>query len=392
MMATSPYVTHRLEAFGSTIFAQMSELAAATGSLNLGQGFPDYDGPPEIFVGAQEAMAAGFNQYCHGAGVLELRQAIAEHQDRFYGLHIDPEEEVLVTTGATEAIAAVLLGILNAGDEVIAFEPFYDSYAACISLADAQLVPVTLRGASWDFDPEELRAAFGPRTRALLLNTPHNPTGKIFSLDELQLIAELAADHDCLVIADEVYEHLCFDAQHVPISSLPAMAERTLTISSGGKTFSCTGWKVGWVTGPAQLVSAARSAKQFLSYVNSSPLQYGIAAGLRLGDEYFRGLAADLAAKRAVLADGFRAIGIEPFWPASGYFMSIDVGPLGFADGMEFCQHIAHTAQLVAIPSQVFYQDPTRGLQYVRWAFCKRDVVLAEACERLLALAAVAQS
>jgi N-succinyldiaminopimelate aminotransferase len=323
-----------------------------------------------------------------------LRQAIAAHQRRFYGLDVDPDGEVLVTTGATEALAGALLGMLDAGDEVVVFEPMYDSYQACIALADAVARPVVLRpgvgpDGQYGFDRDELRAAFSARTKLILLNTPHNPTGKVFTRDELTYIAELAQEFGTIVVTDEVYEHLVFSgADHVPMATLPGMAERTLTISSGGKTFNTTGWKIGWMCGPAPLVTAAKTAKQFLTYVSGAPFQPAIAAGLRLGDDYFTGIAHDLAAKRDRLVDGLRAAGFTTFVPEATYFTTVDIRPIQpDGDGMAFCRSLAARCGVVGIPNEVFYARTEHGRHMVRFACCKRFEVLDEAATRLASLA-----
>jgi N-succinyldiaminopimelate aminotransferase len=383
-----PPLTSKLDGFGTTIFAEMSALAAATGAINLGQGFPDTDGPAEVLEAAVAAIRGGVNQYPPGPGAQVLRDAIARHQRRFYGIPLDPETEVLVTAGATEALAAVLLGMLEAGDEVIVFEPMYDSYQACIALAGARVVPVLLQPGDdgrYGFDPEELRTAVTPRTRMLLLNTPHNPTGKVFDAEELALVASVATDHDLWVVTDEVYEHLVFPgATHVPVATRPGMAERTLTISSGGKTFNTTGWKVGWLTGPAPLVTAARTAKQFLTYVNGAPFQPAIALGLDLDDTFYASLAADLTTKRDRLVAGLRAAGFEPFVPEATYFTTVDVRPLQpDGDGMAFCRSLPERCGVVAIPNEVFYARREHGRHLVRFACCKRLEVLEEAAARL---------
>ncbi len=383
-----PPLTSKLDGFGTTIFAEMSALAAATGAINLGQGFPDTDGPAEVLEAAVAAIRGGVNQYPPGPGAQVLRDAIARHQLRFYGIPLDPESEVLVTAGATEALAAVLLGMLEAGDEVIVFEPMYDSYQACIALAGARVVPVLLQPGDdgrYGFDPEELRAAVTPSTRMLLLNTPHNPTGKVFDAEELALVASVATDHDLWVVTDEVYEHLVFPgATHVPVATLPGMAERTLTISSGGKTFNTTGWKVGWLTGPAPLVTAARTAKQFLTYVNGAPFQPAIALGLDLDDTFYASLAADLTTKRDRLVAGLRAAGFETFVPEATYFTTVDVRPLQpDGDGMAFCRSLPERCGVVAIPNEVFYARREHGRHLVRFACCKRLEVLEEAAARL---------
>jgi N-succinyldiaminopimelate aminotransferase len=371
----------RMQGFGTTIFAEMSALAVATSSINLGQGFPDTDGPAEVLQAAAAAIHDGrHNQYPPGAGIPELRRAIAEHQRRFYALEFDPDTEVLVTAGATEAIAAALLGLVERGDEVVTFEPFYDSYAACIALAGAARRVVTLRPSHqrWTFDPDELRAAITPLTKVILLNTPHNPTGKVFDRGELQLIADLAIEHDLLVITDEVYEHLIFDGRHVPMTTLPGMRERTVTISSAGKTFSVTGWKIGWICATPALTSAARTVKQFLTYVNGGPFQPAIAVGLALPDSYYAGIAAQLMRQRDQLCDGLADLGYDVIRPQATYFATIDV----HADAVEFCRTLPTSKRVVAIPSSVFY-DSDAGDDHVRLAFCKRPEVLAEALIRL---------
>ncbi|RSS83815.1 pyridoxal phosphate-dependent aminotransferase [Streptomyces sp. WAC06614] len=385
-----PLLNRRLASFGTTIFAEMSALATRTGSINLGQGFPDTDGPTEIAEAAVRAIRDGRgNQYPPGPGVPELRLAVAAHQERFYGLRYDPDTEVLVTAGATEAIAAALLALLEPGDEVIALEPFYDSYAACIAMAGATRVPVTLRprDGSFGLDLDELRAAVTGRTRLLLLNTPHNPTGTVLGPAELAAVAELAVERDLLVVTDEVYEHLVFEGSHVPLASLPGMRERTVTISSAGKTFSFTGWKVGWITATPALVAAVRSAKQFLTYVSSGPFQYAVAEALALPDTYYEQFRADLRARRDLLADGLERAGLTVHRPQGTYFITTDIAPLGERDGLAFCRALPERCGVVAIPNAVFYDDKEAGRTQVRWAFCKRTVVLQEAVERLGRLA-----
>jgi N-succinyldiaminopimelate aminotransferase len=369
---------------GTSIFAEMSALAVETGSVNLGQGFPDTDGPAEIARVAADAVLSGLgNQYPPGAGIPELRTAIAAHQKRFYGLDLDPETEVLVTAGATEAIAASMLALLEPGDEVIALEPYYDSYAACIAMAGARRVPVTLRAPLFRPDLDALRDAITSRTRLILLNTPHNPTGMVATADELAAIAELAIRHDLLVVTDEVYEHLVFEGVHIPLATLPGMRERTVTISSGAKTFSFTGWKVGWVTGTPELVTAVRTAKQFLTFVNGGPFQYAIAAGLALPDTFYTDAATTLRRKRDLLAGGLRSAGFEVFVPQGTYFITTDIAALGETDGLGFCRSLPHRCGVVAVPNVVFYDDRDAGRTQVRFAFCKRPEVLAEAAERL---------
>ncbi|MEU3752691.1 pyridoxal phosphate-dependent aminotransferase [Streptomyces olivoreticuli] len=384
-------VNSRLAEFGTTIFAEMSALAARTGAINLGQGFPDTDGPEEIREAAVRALRDGRgNQYPPGPGIPELRLAVADHQAHRYALSYDPDTEVLVTAGATEAIAAALLALVEPGDEVIALEPYYDSYAACIAMAGGKRVPVTLRPRDGAFrlDLDELRDAVTPRTRVLLINTPHNPTGTVLTREELTAVAALAVEHDLLVISDEVYEHLVFDgAEHIPLASLPGMRERTVTIGSAGKTFSFTGWKVGWVTAPAALVTAVRSAKQFLTYVSSGPFQYAIAEALRLPDSYFEDFRADMRAKRDLLAAGLADAGFTVHRPAGTYFITTDIRPLGESDGLAFCLGLPERAGVVAVPNAVFYDNRAEGAPFVRFAFCKRVAVLEEAVARLKGLA-----
>ena len=373
----------RLAGLGTTVFAEMSALALETGAVNLGQGFPDTDGPIEVADAAVAAIRAGVNQYPPGPGQPDLRLAIAEHQKRFYGLDLDPATEVVVTTGATEAVAAALLGLVDPGEEVVALEPFYDSYSACIQLAGAVRVPVTLRAPDFRLDLDRLRAAVTDRTRLILLNTPHNPTGTVLTGTELAAVADLAVERDLLVVTDEVYEHMAYDGEHRPIATLPGMRDRTLSISSGGKTFSFTGWKIGWATGPAPLVRAVLMAKQFLTFVSGAPFQPAIAAGLRLPDSYFDGLRDALRGKRDRLCAGLAAAGFEVFVPQGTYFVTADVRPLGWDDGVAFCRDLPHRAGVVAIPHQVFYDDVEAGRPLVRFAFCKRDEVLDEALGRL---------
>ncbi|MFJ4874118.1 pyridoxal phosphate-dependent aminotransferase [Streptomyces sp. NPDC088745] len=391
--APRPFLNRRLAEFGTTIFAEMSALAASTGAINLGQGFPDEDGPEEVREAAVRALRDGRgNQYPPGPGVPELRHAIAAHQRR-YGLAVDPDTEVLVTAGATEAIAASLLALLEPGDEVIALEPYYDSYAACIAMAGGRRVPVQLRpeDGAYRLDLDELRDAVTPRTRLLLLNTPHNPTGTVLTRDELTEIARLAVDRNLLVITDEVYEHLVYDAEHLPLAAFPGMRERTVTISSSGKTFAFTGWKVGWVTAPPALVAAVRSAKQYLTYVSAGPLQYAVAEALALPESYYEDLRAQLRAKRDLLCTGLAEAGFGVYRPAGTYFVTTDIRPLtggDTADGFAFCRELPERCQVVAIPNAVFYDDRAAGAPFVRFAFCKRTEVLQEAVARLKGLAA----
>ncbi|GAA2012221.1 aminotransferase class I/II-fold pyridoxal phosphate-dependent enzyme [Microbacterium ulmi] len=369
-----------------TIFAEMSALAAHTGAINLGQGFPDEDGPSEVLDAARAAIAHGVNQYPPGRGIPDLLAAVAEHQERFYGLHLDPARDVLVTAGATEALAATLLALIDGpDDEVVVFEPYYDSYAAVIALAGARLVTVPLRWPDFQPDLDELRDAVTDRTRVILVNDPHNPTGAVFSPDVRAEVVRLANAHDAIIVTDEVYEHLVFDEPHVPIATLPGAWDRTLTISSGGKTFSTTGWKIGWVCGPSDLVDVVLAVKQWLTYVNGAPFQPAIATGLRLPGEYFDGIAATLRAKRDLLGAGLSAAGFDVSVPAGSYFTVVDAAPLGATDAAAFCRMLPARAGVVAIPLTAFV-TPARAGDYatlVRFAACKRVEVLEEAASRL---------
>jgi len=376
----------RIEGLGTTIFAEMSQLAARTGSVNLGQGFPDTDGPTWVVDAVTAAMRDGRNQYAPGMGVPELRAAVARHQRRFYGLEVDPDTEVAVTTGATEAIAAALLGLVDPGDEVVVLEPYYDSYVAMLQMTGAIRRPVTLRAPDFRLPVDELRAAVTPHTRIILLNSPHNPTGTVLTRDELQAVADLAVEHDLVVVSDEVYEHLTFGADHVPIAALPGMAERTLTISSAGKSFSFTGWKVGWASGPTSLVSALVGAKQFMTYTSGAPFQPAIAQALDRAESIVVPLRDELAARRDQLCSGLDSIGFGVHRPEGTYFATTDVRPLGYDDGLRFCRALPGLCGVVAIPHQVFYDDIAAGRPLVRWAFCKSESVIAEALDRLSGL------
>jgi N-succinyldiaminopimelate aminotransferase len=386
-VADSPYLVSRLQGFGTTIFAEMSALAVATGSINLGQGFPDEDGPPEVMDAAVAAIRAGHNQYPPGIGIPELRHAIVAHQAKWYDLRYDADTEVLVTAGATEAIAAALLALCEPGDEVVTFEPYYDSYAAGIAMAGAHRSLVQLRSPDWSFDREALERAITSRTRVLLLNSPHNPTGKVFSVGELELVAQLCVEHDLIAVTDEVYEHLVFEGRHVPLATFPGMRDRTVTISSGGKTFSCTGWKVGWLCAPPDLLDAVKTVKQFLTYVNGGPFQYGIAVGLGLPGSTFRRLAAALEEKRDRLSAGLAAAGLTVLPSAGTYFVSTDIRSLGETDGMAFCRSLPERCGVVAVPSVAFYDDKDAGRPLVRFACCKRLDVIDDAATRLRGMA-----
>jgi len=366
----------------------MSARALATGSVNLGQGFPDVDGPPVIAQAAAEAVLSGHgNQYPPAIGIPELRQAVARHQRRFYGIDCDPDTEVLITAGATEAIAAALLALLEPGDEVIAFEPYYDSYVAGIAMAGAVRVPLTLPTPHFRPDLARLESLITARTRLLLLNSPHNPTGMVLTRAETEAIARIAIDHDLLVVADEAYEHLTFGVPHVPLATVDGMRGRLVSIGSAGKTFSFTGWKVGWATAAPELIAAVRTTKQFLTYVSGGPFQYAVAKGLDLPDSYYTDLAAGLRAKRDLMAAGLREIGFGVYQPDGTYFITADIAPLGEQDAMDFCRTLPDRVGVVAIPSAVFYDDhPQDGRTLVRFAFCKRPELLKEALTRLAAL------
>ena len=376
----------RLEGIRPTIFSQMSALAMRTQSVNLGQGFPDVDGPPEVIARAVEALRNGHNQYAPGPGLPSLRQAVARHQERHYGIELDPDSQVVVTTGCTEGIAAALLGLVDPGDEVAVLEPYYDSYVAMIQMAGGVRRPVTLAAPDFRLDLDALQGAVTPATRFLLLNTPHNPTGVVLTLQELQGVADVAIEHDLVVITDEVYEHLTYGAEHVPLATLPGMFERTLTLSSAGKSYSFTGWKVGWATGPADLVSAVLSAKQWLTFTSGAPLQPAVAHALDEAPDFPRELARDLRNRRDLLCQGLAKVGLEVFEPDGTYFVTTSVSDLGWGDGMAFCEALPDRAGVVAIPMQVFFDDESgSGRHLVRWAFCKTPEVIAEGVDRLAA-------
>ena len=378
-----------MEPYATSIFGEMSALAAETGAINLGQGFPDTDGPDEVKLIAQAAIAEGHgNQYPPVHGLPDLRAAIAEHQQRFYGLQVDPVTDVVVTTGASEAIQSSLLALCDRDDEVLVFEPWFDIYAVGIALANATRVSVPLRPPAFRPDIDALRAAITPRSHVLLLNTPHNPTGVVFTREELQEIADLAIEHDLIVISDEAYEHLWYDGHpHVPIATLPGMAERTVTIGSAGKSFSFTGWKVGWATGPPDLIRAVRAVRQHLSYVSGGPFQYAIAHALRMPDSYYEAFRHGLQHQRDILTEGLRAIGFSAVESEGTYFLTTDLGPLAdFPDAISAARALPQRAGVVAIPLQVFCDHAGVGERSLRWAYCKRPEVLREAVDRLAAL------
>lgn len=371
-----------MQDFGETIFAEMTQRALAADAVNLGQGFPDADGPSAVLEAAVDAIRAGRNQYPPSIGFPDLREAVSEHQRRFRGVEVDPATQVMVTAGATEAIATTILALCEQGDEVVTFEPYYDSYAASIALAGAVRRTSVLRFPDFTVDEASLRAAFSERTRLVLLNTPHNPTGKVFSRTEMDLIAELAREHDAVVVTDEVYEHLVYDAEHIAMASLPGMADRTLTISSAGKTFATTGWKIGWITGPAELITAVRTVKQFVTFSGGAPFQPAIATGLRLPDTFFAGLRDDMRARRDLLADGLADLGLPVSVPQGGYFVVADAAAWG-PDGLAVCRALPEQAGVAAVPVSAFLDDKTSGATLVRFAFCKRPEVIKEGVARL---------
>jgi N-succinyldiaminopimelate aminotransferase len=367
-----------------SIFSRMTALAEQTGALNLGQGFPDFSGPPAVIDAAVEAMRAGYNQYAPVPGVPALRRAIADHQHRHYGIELDPDREIQVTFGATEALASALLALVGEGDEVAFLDPTYDSYPAVVSLAGATSRPIVLEPPHWRIEPDALAQAITPRTRVLLLNTPHNPTGRVFDAGELELLASVCREHDLIALTDEVYEHLVFDGTHLPIATLPGMAERTITVSSLGKTFSVTGWKVGWASGPQELIARLRGVKQFLTFAGATPFQHAAAAALTPPEDAIEELVALLRSKRDRVATGLRAAGFEVLPSAATYFLNADGTALGEPDATSLCERLPLEAGVVAIPIAAFAADPagaTRSL--VRFAFPKGDDVLDEALARI---------
>ena len=389
-MSRIPHLSSRLQGFGTTIFAEMSALATAHDAVNLGQGFPDFAAPPALKEAAAAAIAADHNQYAPGIGIPRLRKAIAGHAVRHHGLAYAEDTEITVTTGATEAIFASLQALLDVGDEVLLFEPYYDSYLASVCAAGAVPVTVPLRpdgDGVWRFDADALAAAVGPRTRLLVLNSPHNPCGKVYTRDELELIAGVARAHDLIVLSDEVYEHLTFgDATHVSIASLPGMHQRTVRISSAGKTFSVTGWKVGWICAPAALTAAVRTAKQFVTFTSGTPFQHAVAEALTWGEEYFAGYRSDYTRRRDLLLEALDDVGFRVLPPEGTYFIATDIRPLGFDDGDTFCRMLPGTVGVAAVPMSAFHRDPAAGAPYVRFAFCKTDELLAEGARRLKGL------
>ncbi|MDY7110547.1 MAG: methionine aminotransferase [Planctomycetota bacterium] len=373
----------RVAAFGETIFTPITRLALKHEAVNLGQGFPDFDGPDFVKDAAIAAIHAGHNQYAPMPGIPELRAAIADWFAAGGGLTVDPDDEVTVTTGCTEAIPATLLGLVNPGDEVIVFEPYYDSYRACLSLAGATPRFVTLRPLEFRFDEDELRRAFSPRTRAIIVNTPHNPTGRVYDRAELELIASLCIEHDALAVTDEVYERLVFDGRHIRLASLPGMYERTVTLSSLGKTFSLTGWKIGWAIAPPELTKGVRAAHQYLTFATATPFQHAAAAALRAPQSYFDEYLAAYRRRRDLLVDGLKEIGFNVRPPAGTYFVLADHAPFGFEDDVTFCRHLIEHVGVAAIPPSAFYHDPADGRSLVRFAFCQTEQTLTEALDRM---------
>lgn len=383
----------RLQPYAVTIFAEMSALAARVGAVNLGQGFPDEDGPPAMLKAAEDAIAAGVNQYPPGPGIAPLRRAVAAQRKRRYGTDYDPDTEVLVTVGATEAIAAAVLGLVEPGSDVVLIEPFYDSYSPVVAMAGCNRVTVPLvpDGRGFALDVDTLRRTATTRTRALIVNSPHNPTGTVLRDDELTAIAEIAVEHDLLVITDEVYEHLVFSdpagRRHRPLAAFPGMAERTITISSAAKMFNCTGWKIGWACGPADLIAGVRAAKQYLSYVGGAPFQPAVAQALDTEDAWVAQLRDSLQAKRNTLSAALTDIGFDVHHSSGTYFLCADPRPLGYHDSTAFCLELPHKAGVAAIPLSAFC-DP-HGPHFAAWnhlvrfAFCKRDDTLDEAIRRL---------
>ncbi|MGB5016085.1 MAG: pyridoxal phosphate-dependent aminotransferase [Candidatus Nanopelagicales bacterium] len=391
MAAHQDRLVPRMRPYESTIFGEMSALATKLAAINLGQGFPDSDGPDELKAIAINAIADGAgNQYPPAHGSPDLRAAIAEHQQRFYSLELNPDTDVVVATGASEAIAATLIALIEPGDEVIVFEPYFDLYAAAIAMAGGHRVAVALQppaagsGDSFRLNVAALAAAITDRTRMVLVNSPHNPTGMVATADELAAIADLALRHDLVVLSDEAYEHLVFAPhRHIPIATLPGMAERTVTIGSGGKTFSFTGWKVGWASGPADLIAAVRVVRQHLSYVSGGPFQPAIAAGLRLPDSFFESFVEDLRVKRDHLSAGLARLGFDVLAAEGTYFATTDLRSLGIADGEAFCRELPHEAGVVAIPIAALADDHDAFRPFVRWTFCKQPAVLDQALARL---------
>ena len=383
-----PVLSRRLAGFGTTIFTEITRRAAERGAVNLAQGFPDFDGPPFAKEAAIAAIRQGFGQYARMSGIPELHAALAAKYARNYGLDYAPDSEFTVTSGATEAIFAAFQGLCDPGDEVVLFEPYYDSYRASVEMAGAVPRFVTLHSPDWTFRAAELEAAVGPRTRAILVNTPHNPTGKVFSPEELEIVASLCRDRDLVCVTDEVYEHIVYAGRHVPMATLPGMRERTLTISSFGKTFSLTGWKIGWAAGPASLMGAVRAAHQFITFATATPLQHGAAVALATNGDYYEQLQESYRAKRDYLVGELARIGFRVRPPAATYYVCADFRPFGIAsDDVEFCRYLLEEVGVAAIPPSAFYSSSDEGKSYVRFAFCKKDDTIQTAVARLGRLA-----
>lgn len=379
-----PIANAKIRGFAPSIFTEMTALAQRHHAINLGQGFPNFDGPAQVREAAIEAIRLGHNQYCRSFGLPTLNEAIAEHRQRFYGLSFDPDREVTVFSGATEALACGVLALCEDGDEVVLFEPFYDSYPALLALAGARARVVPLRDPDFGFDRGALEAAIGPRTRAILLNSPHNPTGKVFSPDELETIAEVCRRHDLLAITDEVYEHLVYDGRHQPIIALPGMRDRTVMIGSTGKTFSMTGWKIGYACASPDLSNALRAVHQFLTFCSATPLQWAMAHALRLPDDDYADLLASYRRRRDRLSEGLSAAGFGVRVPAGTYFVCADIRPLGFSDDLTFCRRLPAEVGVAAIPNSAFYESGPRRISHlVRFAFCKTDEELDAGIRRL---------
>jgi aspartate/methionine/tyrosine aminotransferase len=386
------YVADRLSPFGSTIFAQMTGLAIKHNAVNLSQGYPDFEGPPEVKQAAIDALNAGHNQYARSQGVPPLNEAIADFFAKSGGFPVDPTDEITVTAGCTEAIAATMIGLVNPGEEVILFEPYYDSYRATVAMAGATPRFVTLRAPDFTFDEAELRAAFTPKTKAILVNTPHNPTGHVFSREELTLIAQLCIEHNVIAVADEVYERLVFEGEHIHIATLPGMTERTITLSSLGKTFSFTGWKIGWAIARPELSRAVRAAHQFLVYAQATPLQHAAAAALRMPPSYYDEFLREYRERRDLLCSGLTALGFNLRPPQGSYFVLADHTPFGFEDDVAFCKHLTTEVGVAAIPPTAFYENKSAGRALVRFAFCKKIETLELALERMQALKPIART
>ncbi len=376
-------VAKRLEPFGETIFTTITSLALEHEAINLGQGYPNFDGPEFVKRAAADAMERGENQYPRSFGVPQLVTAIAARFAADTGIAVDPMAHVTVTSGCTEALAASFLGLVEPGDEVVLIEPTYDAYLPDAAMAGAKPRFVTLRPPEFRLDSEELRAAFSPRTRAIVVNTPHNPTGRVFDRGELQVVAELCHEHDAIAITDEVYERMVFDGRHVSLATLDGMWDRTVTLSSLGKSFSLTGWKVGWAIAPGHLTAGVRAAHQFLTFTTASPLQHGAAAALQAPPSYYEELVAAYRARRDLLAAGLRDVGFDVYLPAGTYFMLADHRPFGFDDDVAFVRHLIATTGVAAIPPSAFYHRPADGTTLVRFAFCKDEATLATAIDRL---------